>query len=109
MARKLLPLAGAGDVAFFLLPLMLSIQQRSCRFSVGADGLGQSPVLREVDLTVSSYKYKHKKMFGTLVKKNKDGEPMDPCSGDSGGPLMYYEEESRRYVVIGQFPTINSF
>ena len=57
---------------------------------------------------MSSYKYKHEKMFGTLVNKNEDGEPMDPCSGDSGGPLMYYEEESGRYVVIGHLHTENS-
>merc|ERR1712215_465553 len=26
---------------------------------------------------------------------------MDPCSGDSGGPLMYKDPKTGRYVIIG--------
>ena len=44
----------------------------------------QSNVLRQVDLTVSDKIYKHKKMFGTLLKKNGKGIYKDPCGGDSG-------------------------
>ena len=62
----------------------------------------QSPELKRVDLTVSTHKFKHYKMFGTLTEK-KDGDYQDPCSGDSGGPLMYQMKNSRRWVIIGQF------
>ena len=44
----------------------------------------QSPVLRKVDLFVSTKKYKHSQMFGTMLEKNSLGEYKDPCSGDSG-------------------------
>ena len=60
----------------------------------------QSPELKRVDLTVSTHKFKHYKMFGTLTEK-KDGDYQDPCSGDSGGPLMYQMKNSRRWVIIG--------
>ena len=43
----------------------------------------QSPHLKKVWLTVSDKKYKHEKMFGTIVSKN-DDQYQDPCSGDSG-------------------------
>ena len=43
----------------------------------------QSLMLQKVWLTVSTKKYKHKKMFGTVVSK-KDNIYQDPCSGDSG-------------------------
>ena len=43
----------------------------------------QSPVLKKVELTVSDKKYRHYKMFGTLVSKQ-DNMYQDPCSGDSG-------------------------
>ena len=59
----------------------------------------------DVKLTVSKYKFKHYKMLGTELKR-KDGVPQDPCSGDSGGPLMYKEEESRQWVIIGQFDPV---
>ena len=46
-------------------------------------GLGQSPVLRAVDLTVSTKKYNNRNLFGTKVSK-KDDRYQDPCVGDSG-------------------------
>ena len=62
----------------------------------------QSAMLKRVDLTVSTHKFKHYKMFGTLTEK-KDGDYQDPCSGDSGGPLMYQMKNSRQWMIIGQF------
>ena len=80
--------------------------QRSCRYQIQddtnnitkADTKRQSETLQKVELTVSAHPYKHSKMFGTLVEGKKD-----PCSGDSGGPLMYKDEESGRWVIIGLF------
>jgi len=59
-----------------------------------------SPELRSVELTVVKRKYFEKKMFGTkLIKKN--GVYQDPCGSDSGGPLMFYNDKTARYVLIG--------
>ena len=44
----------------------------------------QSRVLRKVSLRVSDKSYDHYNFFGTELKKNKKGEYMDPCAGDSG-------------------------
>ena len=60
-----------------------------------------SHLLKRVDLTVSNTKFNHSKMFGTKVEF-KNGEYQDPCSGDSGGPLMYETPSSKRWVIIGQ-------
>jgi len=60
----------------------------------------QSPVLKAVELRVSRRKYQHKYLFGTEVIK-KDGKYQDPCSGDSGGPLMYFNRTTSRFVLIG--------
>ena len=62
----------------------------------------QSAMLKRVDLTVSTHKFEHYKMFGTLTQK-KNGVYQDPCSGDSGGPLMYQNKISGRWIIIGQF------
>jgi hypothetical protein len=52
---------------------------------------------------VSTKKYKHKKMFGTDIRLTVEKETLkDPCSGDSGGPLIYKTFE-KRFVLIGRF------
>ena len=53
------------------------------RFDKPTMNTGQSPVLRKVWLTVSNKKYRHKKMFGTILSM-RDNQYQDPCSGDSG-------------------------
>ena len=64
----------------------------------------QSDLLKRVNLKVTDSKFKHFKLFGTEIKF-KDGEYQDPCSGDSGGPLMYRTNKGRtgRWVIIGWF------
>ena len=61
----------------------------------------QSTFLKRVNLRVSNTTYKRYKMFGTELEK-KNGVWQDPCSGDSGGPLMYQDPESDRWVIIGE-------
>merc|ERR1712215_137941 len=60
-----------------------------------------SRVLRKVTLEVSPKVYRHSFVFGTLLKNNSDGEWMDPCSGDSGGPLMHQNKKTKRWTLIG--------
>jgi hypothetical protein len=43
----------------------------------------QSPYLKKVELRVSKTRFKHWKMFGTVLRKLK-GYYQDPCAGDSG-------------------------
>ena len=61
----------------------------------------QSKMLKRVDLRVSMKTYKHFKMLGTETRQ-KNGVYQDPCAGDSGGPLMYQDRSSGRWVLIGQ-------
>merc|ERR1719309_1800202 len=61
----------------------------------------QSPVLRKVTLTVSKKVYRHYHLFGTLLRKNSNGQWKDPCSGDSGGPLMIQSKKTKRWTLIG--------
>jgi len=70
------------------------------RFAKPSVNVYQSPFLRMVELSVSPKRYRHTKMFGTVLTKKED-EYQDPCSGDSGGPLMYLDSSSGRYVLIG--------
>ena len=62
----------------------------------------QSEDLRHVQLTVSATNFKNINMFGTELHNNSKGEVMDPCSGDSGGPLIYQESKSGKFVIIGK-------
>ena len=57
-------------------------------------------MLKRVNLMVSKKKYKKYKMFGTELEF-KRGEWQAPCSGDNGGPLMYQDSVSDRWVIIG--------
>merc|ERR1739845_298334 len=53
-------------------------------------------------LLVSDKRYKHEKMFGTrLFKDAATNKMIDPCRGDSGGPLMYKDRKTRVYYLIG--------
>ena len=65
----------------------------------------QSDTLQFVELRVSETRRKQSKMFGTKTRKevSVDGEEeiTDPCSGDSGGPLMYQDPSDKRYLLIG--------
>ena len=70
-------------------------------FRYSHDDKRQSPMLKRVNLKVSTKSFKHTKMLGTLVEK-KNGVYQDPCAGDSGGPLMYKDKNSGRWILIGQ-------
>jgi len=59
----------------------------------------QSLTLRDVELSVSTKRYSHYKMFGTKGTNDK-GEVADACSGDSGGPLIW-QSKAPRFVLIG--------
>jgi hypothetical protein len=69
------------------------------RFTTPDVSKRQSQYLREVDLMVLG-ESNHPKMLQTEVKKI-DGIHQDPCSGDSGGPLMYQDWGSDRWIIIG--------
>ena len=53
---------------------------------------------------MSNRTYKQYKMFGTEVEFKSGGEEQEqePCSGDAGGPLMYQDPDSDRWVIIGK-------
>jgi len=59
-----------------------------------------SKELRHVELTVSKTLQHLPKIFTTITAKNAAGEWADPCSGDSGGPLMK-KTKNGRHVLIG--------
>ena len=62
----------------------------------------QSPCLRFVDMKVSTKEWNNTNMFSTELNNKSRGEFKDPCSGDSGGPLMYQEPSSGRWVILGK-------
>ena len=61
--------------------------------------MAQSPLLKRVNLMVTKTNHSNK-MFGTLVEK-KRGEYQGTCYGDDGGPLMYEDPDTERWVIIG--------
>jgi len=58
-----------------------------------------SIVLRHAELTVSGNNKVLAKAFETLVEKNSDGLYKDPCSGDSGGPLMWKNTNGQMEII----------
>ena len=60
-----------------------------------------SEVLREITLTVSNTSFNHTKMFGTEAARNENGTVKDACGGDSGGPLMYQDPDTGRWIILG--------
>ena len=73
-----------------------------------ADALGQNPLLKRVDLMVSRKNFQHTTIFGTETKQI-NGVYQDPCAGDSGGPLMYEDKSTHRWILIGQINVIALF
>ena len=59
----------------------------------------QSAELKRVSLRVSMKNFRHFRMFGTELEK-KNGVYQDPCAGDSGGPLMYQDNNSGRNLHL---------
>jgi len=56
--------------------------------------------LRKVDQKVHGVVSGHSTLISTSAEEDSDGTPMDPCSGDSGGPLMWRDSEGR-FRIIG--------
>jgi len=56
--------------------------------------------LRKVMLDVIPYTPGGNYLY-TKVEKNANGEYMDPCGGDSGGPLMYHNLTTNKWTLIG--------
>ena len=64
-------------------------------------GKGRSfNLLRQINLRVSKTNYNYTKLLGTETPF-KRGYYKSMCPGDSGGPLMYETQESKRWVIIG--------
>jgi len=58
-----------------------------------------SDILRHAELTVSGNNKVVAQAFGTLVEKNSDGLYKDPCAGDSGGPLMWKNQDGQMEII----------
>ena len=54
------------------------------------------------EIKVSANKSENTNMIMTELEKNKDQVYKDPCNGDSGGPLMYQDPPSSRWIILGQ-------
>ena len=66
---------------------------------------GQTTLLKRVDLTVNKDPTGDKYQWLLTDVEFKDGEYQDPCAGDSGGPLMYKNQQSdgsAKWVIIGE-------
>ena len=53
-------------------------------------------------IKVSAKKYNNTNMFMTELEQTNKGVYKDPCNGDSGGPLMYQDPASSRWIILGQ-------
>jgi len=60
---------------------------------------GQSKDLKHIRLTVSDANVG--KNFLATKSPIVGGKPMDPCGGDSGGPLMHEDPTTKRWTIIG--------
>ena len=67
-----------------------------------------SPFLKKVELKISPPEDDQCKLISTIISKNKNGEPQDPCSGDSGNEkrgshifkkMIYFLTISNYFVV----------
>ena len=65
------------------------------------DWTGQGPdLLKRNDLMVQDEK-EDQWLFAKVEFKR--GEYQQPCNGDSGGPLMYESQQSKKWEIIGEF------
>merc|ERR1719295_1284593 len=58
-----------------------------------------SEKLRKVNQKVFGVVKEHSTLISTYTQKKSDGTPMDPCSGDSGGPLMWRDSVGRHRII----------
>ena len=65
------------------------------------DWTGQNPnLMKRNDLMVQDEK-DDQWLFAKVEFKR--GEYQQPCNGDSGGPLMYENKQSKKWSIIGEF------
>ena len=65
------------------------------------DWTGQNPnLMKRNDLMVQDEK-EDQWLFAKVEFKR--GEYQQPCNGDSGGPLMFERQQSKKWAIIGEF------